>query len=283
MTMPNKVRNSLTKRLRPKTTLPFESLGDVKQTPHGVLVHQDNGADVLAVAHLDYVQYSRAKYRDTTVYCPQLDDRLGVWVILDVLKSRGMNVDVLLTDSEEIGQSTAQYFETPKRYNWMFQFDRAGTDCVMYDYHNGTTAGQLTDCGIEVNHGAFSDICHLESLGIVGINFGVGYHAQHTEKCYADLRETMDCLEQFERFYHQYRDVKMPWEPSPKAHWWGQKYEHRATDFGDDNAEYWQCPYCYSERFLTRDGWLCWDCDSCEIQEHLAYSDGPPPARQHGA
>ncbi len=47
----------------------------------------------------------------------------------------GINVDVLLTTGEEMGQSSAAYFDPgEKKYNWMFQFDRGGTDVVTYDY-----------------------------------------------------------------------------------------------------------------------------------------------------
>ena len=52
--------------------------------------HADNGSDVLAVAHLDHVQSSaRCQVTDTTAgplaTSGALDDRLGVYVILDLL------------------------------------------------------------------------------------------------------------------------------------------------------------------------------------------------------
>ena len=88
----------------------FEQFGDVKHTEHGPLIYQDNGADILAVAHLDYVKFNPSpKYRKNKILkTPQLDDRLGAHVILNVLPNLGVKTDILLCDSEEIGQSTCQ-------------------------------------------------------------------------------------------------------------------------------------------------------------------------------
>ncbi|MCP6726064.1 hypothetical protein NL526_28810, partial [Klebsiella pneumoniae] len=65
------------------------------------------------------------------------DDRLGLYYIMEILPSLGINVDVLLTTDEEIGQSSASEFKKAegKQYNWMFMFDRHGYgNVVMYQY-----------------------------------------------------------------------------------------------------------------------------------------------------
>jgi hypothetical protein len=67
------------------------------------------------------------------VFNVKLDDRLGVYTCL-IICGRGLKFDVLLTEDEEIGQSTASFSETNKDYNWMFQFDRQGVQTVMYQY-----------------------------------------------------------------------------------------------------------------------------------------------------
>jgi len=98
----------------------------------------DNEADILAVAHLDTVQqtvkFSMDK-KNGLIHSPQLDDRLGAYIILEHLL-RDMNYDVLLTIDEEKGRSTARSFNNGKKYNWMFSFDRRGTDAVMYQYES---------------------------------------------------------------------------------------------------------------------------------------------------
>lgn len=214
------MNNKLVQRCRMDVS-EFEKLGDCIQTKDGPVIHIDNGANVLAVAHLDYVLWANPKIKKDTIYCPQLDDRLGVWVILDVLKEVGINVDVLLTDSEECGRSTSQYFDSPKEYNWMFQFDRAGNDVVMYEYETDEHCEKLESVGWKVGNGSFSDICHLNHLACTGFNFGVGYWMQHTKKCYADLRDTRRNVAKFMAFYNKYADTPMPFDPDSVSWWYG--------------------------------------------------------------
>ena len=189
----------------------FTTLGDCEHTAHGPMIFIDNNAPVLAVGHLDYVQFAKPKikkqYKNTLIYdCPQLDDRLGVWVILDQLKKAGIKCDVLLTDSEESGQSTAQYFKPPKQYNWMMEFDRQGGGTAMYDYEDQTTRDLLREYDYKVDQGSFTDICELYHLKCKGFNFGVGYHLQHTPKCYANLSETFDSLRKVQSIYTDWKD-----------------------------------------------------------------------------
>ena len=98
----------------------FYRYGDVTHTPKGPLIFQDNGADILAVAHLDTVSTHKQRKRaprfiGPKVYTPQLDDRLGVYAILHMLPKHNIRCDVLLTDGEESCASTARFFETEKR------------------------------------------------------------------------------------------------------------------------------------------------------------------------
>lgn len=187
----------------------FERLGDVEQTPHGPLIHIDRGSKVLAVAHLDHVVKTRPVMRDTVISCGQLDDRLGAWVILFLLPYLGINVDVLLTDSEETGQSTAQYFVPPKDYNWVVEFDRRGTDVVLYQYDSPSNRELLEEAGFSIGVGSFSDISYLD-IGVSGFNIGVGYHNEHTRFCYADLRDTIDNVALFADFYRLHADTLIP-------------------------------------------------------------------------
>lgn len=170
--------------------------------------HIDNGSDILAVAHVDYVNLPYHFYQEgDIVCCPRLDDRLGVWVILDLLPQL-INVDVLLTTNEEIGQSTGQFFKPNKQYNWMFQFDRAGTDVVMYHYETPKLRRILQRNGFRAGRGSFSDISYMD-LGCSGFNFGVGYHLQHTIDCYADLQDTYSMVGKFVKFYDKYKNKEM--------------------------------------------------------------------------
>lgn len=247
-----------TKTLRKYIQAPiddFRGLGDVLDTPHGPMIFQDNGADVLAVAHLDVVDRTRPKMKDGVVRCPQLDDRLGAWVLLDVLPKMGIKCNILLTDSEEIGQSTAQYFAEDTRYNWAFSFDRSGTDAVLYEYETPELVNLLGDYGIPVGWGSFSDICSL-NLGVSAINFGVGYHNQHTRQCYADLRDTQQAVDKFARFYQDnkntrfdhvddYVDDRFDWSNEDITEGYTScEWDHLATQYGyqdvDTFRDIWQ-------------------------------------------
>ena len=152
-----------------------------------------------------------AGLRRDKIRCTQLDDRLGVWVLLSLLPKLGFsNFDVLLTDSEEQGQSTAQYFQSERDYNWIFEFDRVGTDCALYYFEDSDTVGLVEDYGWQVGSGSFTDICELDDLGVKGFNFGAGYHLQHTKRCYADLTETVASARRFVRFATDLADTPLP-------------------------------------------------------------------------
>lgn len=227
------------KLLEALTRKDFNDCGDTVLTPHGPNVFIDRGASVLGVAHTDYVMFQQPRQEGHKIYCPQLDDRLGVYVMMELLPRMGVNVDVLLTDSEESGNSTGQFFHPPKQYNWIFSFDRMGTDVVMYQYETKELEDCLEDFGFEVGVGSFSDISFMEHLEVQGMNFGVGYYHQHTSKCFADTTELASNLRKFRRFYRKYHDFHLPFVPvyygDEAVYWESDKYD------GYDD-------YCYDEK-----------------------------------
>lgn len=172
--------------------------------------YKDNGSDILAVAHLDSVQDDGTCTVVDTAAGPlavsgTLDDRLGVYVILELLPKLGITCDWLLTTDEEIGQSTAGDFypeDMHKSYNWMFQFDRGGTDVVMYDYETPDLCDLVEASGARVGMGSFSDICMLEHLECAGFNWGVGYQDYHGPRAHAWLDDTFRMVARFVKFYN---------------------------------------------------------------------------------
>lgn len=180
----------------------FAGYGETVATPQGSYVFKDHGERVLGVAHLDTLLPSRQFVRDgDRLFCPALDDRLGVYLLSDLLPLLGVKFDLLLTDGEERGCSTARWFVPPRRYNWMFSFDRAGTDVVLYQYDTPATRRLLQRAGFRVGTGSYSDIADLWFLGCAGFNLGCGYHRQHQPDCYADLNETREMVERFVKFW----------------------------------------------------------------------------------
>ncbi len=182
--------------------------------------YKDNGSDILAIAHLDSVQDDGiCQITDTAAgllaTSGALDDRLGAYVILELLPKLGIKCDWLLTTDEEIGQSTAECFDTDKRYNWMFQFDRGGTDVVMYEYETEELVEMVEECGARVGLGSFSDICALDYLGCVGFNWGVGYEDYHSARSHAWLEDTFRMVARFVKFYEENAEWSLPYEPAP--------------------------------------------------------------------
>lgn len=198
----------------------------------------DMGKKVLAVAHLDSVaNMGHFEVVDFSgkrrVYSANLDDRLGAYVILSLLRKYGMEYDILLTTGEESGQSTAKQFNKDyadkKKYNWIFEFDRTGTDAVLYQYEDKKTKKLVERYGWKVGMGSFTDIRELEDFRVKAFNFGVGYHDYHDRYAYAQLGETAWSVRNFMRFYRDLRKTKLTHEPKP-VHVYRTKYRPTYTD-----------------------------------------------------
>jgi ribosomal protein L37E len=150
------------------------------------------------------------------------DDRLGLYYIMDILPSLGVNVDVLLTTDEEVGQSSASEFlkAEDKQYNWMFMFDRHGFgNVVMYQYETQYAVKLLENVGYDVQVGTFSDISELDHMGCLGFNFGVGYVNEHSHQCRTRVSWMNVCLNMFVDFWKLNCDMYMPYVPKPTKRW----------------------------------------------------------------
>jgi hypothetical protein len=189
----------------------------VDQPHHDYYNFRDNGSKVLAVAHLDNVvdpELIQCNFLNTAggpvVYSPALDDRLGAYIILDLLPKLGITYDVLLTTGEEWGQSTAAFFEPPKEYDWIIEFDRGGMDVVMYQYDDDETRDLVRDAGARVGEGSFSDIAYLEHLGVKAFNWGVGYQDYHSVRSHAYLDDTFTMVEHYLSFHENNDGIRLP-------------------------------------------------------------------------
>lgn len=184
----------------------------------------DNGAPILAVAHLDTVVDPGKKFnfnvytRDgiEIIKCPSLDDRVGVYIITvllpKLLKEGDKWADILLTIGEESGKTTARQFKTDKKYNWMVEFDRMGSsmsgseDAVLYTYISNDFKKVLAKYGFErTGHGSFTDISALTNLGCRGLNVAVGYQNNHSTRAWM---RTIECEANVAKFLKLYRAEK---------------------------------------------------------------------------
>lgn len=219
----------LSKRIKQSTSSLMDEVGGVIECSsvrrnkfHGVGVMARNYAlrrdnnKVLAVAHCDSVDHDSDHFctdpESDVVFSSRLDDRLGVFIIMDVLPSLGINTDILLTDCEECGWTTAEDaakdIGTDHPYNWMFQFDRHGPGAVTYQYTG--MRKYLRPYFDNIEHGSFSDICKMDGLGICGVNVGTAYYNEHTAGSYALLNILSDQIERFVRLYEDGREVRIP-------------------------------------------------------------------------
>lgn len=196
------------------------------KTEEGRHWYKDNGADILAVAHLDsrytFDTFNIVKGKpDSIIYCQTLDDRLGAYIILEWLQTANVKFDILLTENEERSASTAADFKPPtgKKYNWTFSFDRRGTDVAVYQYRSAKLVEALTNAGFEsVVHGTYSDVVELEFLDVAGINFGAGYYKNHDYWAYASRNDITDQLRRFMQFYKTNRYNAFIIEPEVKVY-----------------------------------------------------------------
>jgi hypothetical protein len=186
-------------------------------TPEGPLYYHDNGNQVLGVAHLDSVLWAKPVKSGSVVFAPQLDDRLGVWCLLNYLPSLGVSLDVLLTENEEQCNSTGAWFSPPRQYNWIVEFDRAGTDVVFYQYRDKSWRRKWQE-HFRGGRGSYSDIVSMW-LGCQAANLGIGYHNQHTRYCCADLEDTKRQCVKFSAFWDQYKDTYFPGELVGSDEW----------------------------------------------------------------
>lgn len=194
----------------------FVKHGEQTSTSDGSYFFDDRNTKILGIAHLDTVlEPSPLQKSGSLVSHPCLDDRLGVYLLLEILPKLGIEFDLLLTEGEEKGKSTAAHFKTDKKYNWMFSFDRAGTDVVMYQYQEPILERMVEYHGMKVGRGSFSDISFLEHLGCKGLNIGTGYYHNHSPQAFADLNHTMKMVRKFVAFYNACKDTELAHEKTP--------------------------------------------------------------------
>ena len=134
---------------------------------------------------------------------PVVDDRLGCALALGCTSW----ADVLFTDCEEDGESTAAFFQAPRAYNWIIGFDRRGTDVVTYDYKDKDWLSAL-ESQFTIGHGSFSDIGYLEKLGTACVNMGIGYYNEHTTNAFWKPQETEEQLNRLYAFWSKHSETQ---------------------------------------------------------------------------
>jgi hypothetical protein len=237
-----------------------------KSAPDDYYHFKDNGSRVLSVAHLDTVVRPDRRapaFRNTAagpkVVSGALDDRLGAYVILDLLPQLGITCDQLLTVGEEDGASTASEFKPGKDYDWVIEFDRGGTDVVMYQYDDHACRKAVQASGAQTGTGSFSDIAYLEHLDVKCFNWGAGYDGNyHSEKGYAYLNDTFAMTAKYLRFHEQNAGTAMPHVKEEKQEFRSYRSGRWQDDY-DSERHCWVCGLTA----VDLDTRICDECGSC--------------------
>ena len=145
---------------------------------------------VLLVAHMDTVHRQPVEQicysADRAVaMSPQGiggDDRCGVWMILQILRTA--NCHVLFCEDEEVGCVGAKKFTRgPLRpqVNYIVELDRRGSnDAVFYRCDNPEFEDFVTSFGFETAGGSCSDISYIAPyLETAAVNISCGYYCEH--------------------------------------------------------------------------------------------------------
>lgn len=139
-------------------------------------VYVDNNAPVLLVAHIDTIQTPKLTRGNTGA---GFDDRLGCFLANQLAKEYPECFDLLLTDYEETGGSTARYFKPSHEYNFVVELDREGSDYVDYGLASDEMTAALEMEGFVKGQGSYSDILELDHLQCSKINLGIGTYNGH--------------------------------------------------------------------------------------------------------
>lgn len=261
--------------LQKTCTMPIESfweLGKPKETANGTYTYINRGSNILSIAHLDTV-YQRSHFHklgladgNVWVMSPWLDNRLGTYILLHLLPTLGIELDVLLTEGEEAGKSTAAYFTSRKKYKWMVSFDRASNDVVCYRYTDASFSKAILDAGYKsVSHGTRSDIDYLAHLGCRGLNIGNGLVQVESHGLFstANMNTCVSQVEKFVTFYDANKDTLWDYSSAPVVHTPSKPYaphQPKADNKLDASVTYKpECVQCLRPVEKNTD-WLCKRC-----------------------
>lgn len=269
-----------------KVDPPARKYASLYSEPADYYHFRDNGASVLAVAHLDTVvapNRRKAVYRTSQngpfVVSGSLDDRLGAYVITHLLPALDVSCDWLFTVGEEQADSTAAFFDPQgKDYDHVIEFDRGGTDVVMYQYEDAASRQAVKESGARMGQGSFSDIAYLEHLGVKAFNWGAGYGGNyHSEKGYAFLYDTFAMVARYQRFYALNLGKPMPHVQEEPDYWYSSS--RKGSQDYDDEHRCWACD-AYAVNLETGYCKECTRCQGCGEHEDACFCYLPASAKR---
>ena len=117
------------------------------------------------------------------------DDRSGVGLMLELMRTNGSDYNFLFTCNEEVGGIGSNVFVTDTRIDYhehscFISLDRRGNnDVATYGCDNNNLIKIFEDRGYVEQYGSFTDCLILsESCEVACVNLSVGYDNEHTSR-----------------------------------------------------------------------------------------------------
>lgn len=133
------------------------------------------------------------------------DDRLGCFIISELIKSNPNDFIFALFDKEEVGgigssdfTKSPEFAEVVAKTSCFLGLDRRGdSDLASYDYESQEFLDVLTEIeGYEPAFGTFTDVATLAEEALLScVNFSVGYYSEHTSSENFSPTECLHTLE----------------------------------------------------------------------------------------
>jgi len=206
----------------------------------------DRQSDILFVAHADTVLTPKIlQYTKKRVFAQGLDDRLGCYTACRL--SAKYQTDLLITDGEESGLTTAKYHDC-KSYKWVVEFDRGGEDVVTYGLCNDEFLAALSEYW-EIGFGSYSDIVELET-DCCCLNLGIGYENAHCKTSFYSKKTYIKQLLLFDQFFSKYKNTDFGKHDELLSDNWNNFEECNVCDFcnngvGEYVHGYYICQNCF--------------------------------------
>lgn len=201
----------------------------------GFLYVRSQGVDVMLIAHMDTVHKEKCKKiveikkdGQKILWSPQGiggDDRCGIFMITELLKTTSFRPAIVFCEDEEIGCVGAGKFAKWLNKNadtselnikYLIELDRRnGNDAVFYYCGNKEFKEYITSAtGYVEAIGSYSDICEISPvLDVASVNLSCGYYKEHTldhyviveemEKTFLAVRTLLAGVDRVERFKYE--------------------------------------------------------------------------------
>lgn len=161
----------------------------------GFLYAPSENTDIMLVAHMDTVHKDKCKdiHGESVLWSPQGiggDDRCGVFMICEILRTTDFRPAIVFCEDEEIGCVGAEKFanwlekkKEAKDIKYLIELDRKNAiDAVYYSCGNRDFKDYIHNItGYTEATGSYSDICEISPvLNVASVNLSCGYYKEHT-------------------------------------------------------------------------------------------------------